>query len=157
MPATPIGRHPCRASTISNQAETPKANWRASAPFALAFCNRGVSEIELGRYDDALADYAIAIGKDPKLTYCHFNRANLYLILGEYQRDISDYTTALGERASDPTALSRRGQAYEAIEQTEQALDDYKAALEIDPRIESAREGLARLMEKQKHSNNGTK
>jgi tetratricopeptide (TPR) repeat protein len=125
---------------------------RLKPDFALAYCNRGVSEVELGRYDDALADYSIAVSAAPDLSYCHFNRGNLYLILGEWMKAISDYTTALGERPSDPTALSRRGQAYEAIAQTKQALDDYNAALEINPRIESAREGVARLMEQQKHS-----
>jgi tetratricopeptide (TPR) repeat protein len=113
--------------------------------------------VELGRYDDALADYAIAISDEPRLTYCHFNRGNLYLILGEWLKAISDYTTALGERPSDSITLSRRGQAYEAIAQTKQALDDYNAALEINPRIESAREGVARLMEQQKRSDKGNK
>jgi hypothetical protein len=42
----------------------------------------------LGRYDDAIADYSVAIDKDAALTRCHFSRGNLYLMLGEYQRAI---------------------------------------------------------------------
>jgi tetratricopeptide (TPR) repeat protein len=42
--------------------------------------------MELGRYDEALVDYVVAIDYDPKLTYCYFNRGSLYLTLGEYQK-----------------------------------------------------------------------
>ena len=59
---------------------------RLKPDFALAYCNRGLTNVQLGRYDDALADYSVAIGEDPNLTYCYFNRGNLYLTLGDYEK-----------------------------------------------------------------------
>jgi len=65
--------------------------------------------MQLGRYDEALVDYVVAIDQDPKLTYCHFNSGTLYLTLGEYQKAINDFSEALKEKGNDPFALTRRG------------------------------------------------
>jgi tetratricopeptide (TPR) repeat protein len=115
----------------------------------------GPGHFQLGRFDDALADYTVAIDRDATLTYCYFNRGNLYLALGEYQRAIDDLTRALAIKTRDAVALSRRGQAYEALGQLDQALDNFQAALEIAPGLESAEEGLARITEQKKHSDRG--
>jgi hypothetical protein len=48
--------------------------------------------------------------------------------------------------------LSRRGQAYEALDQKVHALDDFRAALQVDPKLESAKEGFAQLMAEQQRS-----
>lgn len=61
----------------------------------------------IGHYDEALVDYVVAIDRDPKLTYCYFNRGSLYLTLGEYQKAINDFTEAPGERRNDAVALTR--------------------------------------------------
>ena len=42
--------------------------------------------MELGRCDEALMDYVVAIDHDPKLTYCYFNRGSLYLTLANTRR-----------------------------------------------------------------------
>jgi tetratricopeptide (TPR) repeat protein len=78
-------------------------------------------------------------------------------MLGEYQKAVDDYTAAFGEHPSDANALSRRGQAYEAMGQTKETIDDFNAALEINPSLESAREGLSRLTQQQKHSDSGNR
>jgi tetratricopeptide (TPR) repeat protein len=75
-------------------------------------------------------------------------------MLGEYQKAIDDFTAAFGEHPSDANALSRRGQAHEALGQTKEAMDDYNAALQVDPQLESAKEGISRLTQLQKHSDN---
>ena len=117
---------------------------RLQPDFALAYCNRGLAEIELGRYDEALADYTQAIEQDPKLTYCYFSRGTLYLALGEYQKAIDDFSRQL-ELRTDASTYSRRAEAYEALGELQNALNDFQAAEQLDPKLESAREGLARL------------
>ena len=39
--------------------------------------------------------------------------------------------------------------------QAKEALDDYNAALEINPQLESAEEGLSRLTQQQRQSDDG--
>ena len=74
------------------------------------------------------------------------------LTLGEYQKAISDLTEALGERHDDPFALTRRAQAYEALGRKSEALDDFRAALDANPKLESAREGFDRITTEQQRS-----
>jgi tetratricopeptide (TPR) repeat protein len=125
--------------------------------FALAYCNRGLANFQLGRYDHALADYSVAIDQDALLSYCQFNRGNLYLVLGEYQRAVDDLTEALVAKPKNAIALNRRGQAYEALGQQAPALDDFRAALEIDPGLQSAEEGFACIATQQQRSDSSGK
>jgi hypothetical protein len=48
--------------------------------------------------------------------------------------------------------LTWRAQAYEAIGQGAQALNNFRAALKVNPRLESAREGFDRIMTEQQRS-----
>src|SRR5262249_41774175 len=112
--------------------------------FPLAYCNRGLAKTELGRYDEALADYTKAIEQDPKPKYCYFSRGTLYLAMGEYQKAIDDFSKQL-EFRTDAMTYSRRGEAYEALGELQKALSDFQSAEQLDPKLESAREGLARL------------
>jgi len=52
---------------------------RVEARFRARLCNRGLANLQLGHYDEALVDYSIALDRDPKLAYCHLDRGSLYL------------------------------------------------------------------------------
>ena len=54
---------------------------------------------------------------------------------------------------------SRRGEAYEALGELQKALSDFQAAEQLDPKLESTREGLARLAnaEPPQHSDGASK
>jgi tetratricopeptide (TPR) repeat protein len=99
-----------------------------------------------------------ALEQDPKLAYCHFSRGTLYLAIGEYEKAIDDFSKQL-ELRTDAITYSRRGQAHEALGKVEQALKDFQAAEQLDPKLESAREGLARLanVEPPQHSDGASK
>jgi tetratricopeptide (TPR) repeat protein len=131
---------------------------RLQPDFPLAYCNRGLAKTELGRYDEALADYTKAIEQDPKPTYCYFSRGTLYMAMGEYQKAIDDFSRQL-ELRTDAMTYSRRGEAYEALGELQKALSDFQAAEQLDPKLESAREGLARLATVQlpQHSDGASK
>ena len=64
--------------------------------------------------------------------------------MGEYQKAIDDFSRQL-EFRTDAMTYSRRGEAYEALGDLQKALSDFQAAEQLDPKLESAREGLARL------------
>ena len=119
--------------------------------------SRAFANFELNRYDDALADYTIAIARAPTLTYCYPGRGNLFLTIREYQKAVDDFTEAISQQPPDALTLSRRAQAYEALGQRDHALDDFRAALVADPKLESAKEGVARLTEEQKRSDSENK
>jgi tetratricopeptide (TPR) repeat protein len=121
---------------------------RLKPDLALAYCNRGYANFQLGRYDEALSDYTKAIGLDPRrLTYCYFSRGTFYLTIGAYQKAVEDLNKVIEQKPSDAVALSRRGQAYEGLGQLDEARDDFRAALEANPNLESASEGIGRLTE----------
>jgi len=124
---------------------------RLKPDLPLAYCNRGFANFQLGRYDEALNDYTKGLELDPKkLTYCYFSRGTFYLTMGDYQKAIDDFTKVLEQKASNAVALSRRGQAYEGLGQVNQAVDDFRAALDLNPKLDSAREGVERLSNEQK-------
>jgi tetratricopeptide (TPR) repeat protein len=129
---------------------------RLKPDLALAHCNRGLSNFQSGRYDEALADYTRGIELDPsKMSFCYFNRGTYYLVVGEYQKAVEDFTKAIGQKSPEAIALSRRGQAYEGLGQPEKALEDFRTALQLDPKLESAREGIDRLTTTQNRQGGG--
>ena len=128
---------------------------RLRPDFAPGYCSRGLAKLQLGQNNDALADYNAGIERDNKQIYCHFNRGNLYLAVGQHQKAISDFTAALSGRPADAMTLSGRAQAYEGLGQHDQALADYRAALNLDPTLESAKDGIERLGATQNHSGGG--
>ena len=77
---------------------------RLQPDFPLAYCNRGLEKTELGRYDEALADYTKAIEQDPNSTNCYFSTGSLYLAMGEYQKAIDDFSRQLEFRTDAMTA-----------------------------------------------------
>src|SRR5262245_29707506 len=86
------------------------------------------------------------------LAYCYFNRGSLYLTLGEHQKAINDLTEALKGRQGDSVALTRRAQAYQALGRKSEALDDFRAALDANPKLETAQEGFERIVTEQQRS-----
>src|SRR5262249_43506699 len=96
---------------------------------------RGLANVELGRYDEALVDYVLAIDHDLKLAYCYFNRGSLYLTLAEYQKAINDLIEELEGRWDDPVASTRRAQAYQAFDRKSEALDDFRAAPDTTSKV----------------------
>lgn len=127
---------------------------RLKPGFTLARCNRGFAYFRLGDYDHALADYTAGIAGSRGPSFCYLNRGTLFLAVGEYEKAVTDFTSVIGakpipqvvgDRPAGAIALSRRGQAHEALGHACPALDDYRAALEVYPKLEAAREGMARV------------
>jgi tetratricopeptide (TPR) repeat protein len=101
-------------------------------------------------------DLDSGVQRDAKLPFCYANCGSLYLVRGEYEKAISDFTEVVKLVPSDAMALSRRGQAYEALGQRDHALSDFQSALQKNPKLISAMEGVARLMAKPSQPVGGT-
>ena len=101
---------------------------------AATHTNRGVIQIALGNYDDAFADFNIAMNLLPDAASILLNRGNAYYHTGNYQRAIEDYMQSLELGFSEyPDVYINLGKSYERIGDVNQAEQNYRRALELAP------------------------
>ena len=98
--------------------------------------SRGYAHDERGEFDQAVAEYTVAIRLNPQGDVAYFaygNRGNAYAGQADYDRAIADYTAAIGLNPWDADAYFNRGYAYLIQEDYDRAIVDYTAAIELDP------------------------
>lgn len=105
-----------------------------------------------GQYEDALAQYAIALQIAPEMpssseirSICHANSAACLLKLEKYDDAIKECTKALELNPTYMKALIRKAEAHEKLENFEEAIADLKKILELDSSNVQARRGIQRL------------
>jgi tetratricopeptide (TPR) repeat protein len=95
--------------------------------------NRGATYNDLGRYEDALADYAQAIHLNPAFALAHNNRGNTYHALGQYEDTLADFAQAIRLNPAYAEAYNNRGTTYDDLGRYEDALADYAQAIRLNP------------------------
>jgi tetratricopeptide (TPR) repeat protein len=95
--------------------------------------NRARVYAALGRLDEALADYAVAIGDDPNHAEHYLERAGLYRRLGRVEDAFADYATAMRLSPPFPEVVYNRGDLRASVEDVDGALADFSYVLELDP------------------------
>ena len=100
---------------------------------AIALGNRGAAYKLMGRYDQAIADFDIAIGLDPKNPQYWCQRGDLRAKKQLYAEAIADYTAALDKVPNYVWAFRGRGQAYLGQGNAKLALADINEALRAKP------------------------
>ncbi len=131
---------------IASCAESPKAEAAVAACTrlyedggldarnkAIALGNRGAAYKLMGRYDEAIADFDIAIGLDPKNPQYWCQRGDLRVKKQMYAEAIADYTAALDKVPDYVWAFRGRGQAYLGQGNAKLALADINEALRAKP------------------------
>jgi tetratricopeptide (TPR) repeat protein len=100
--------------------------------------NRGRVHASLGRFDDALADYAIVIADDPNHCEHYLERGNILRRMGRYDQAAADYQAAM--RLSPPFAeiYYNRGDLRLGLGDRDGALADFSYVLELDPALVDA-------------------
>ena len=78
---------------------------------AAAYRARAFGYCDLGRYEEAIADYDKAIGLDPKYAPAYNNRGNAYYDLGQYEEAIADYDRAIALNPEYADAYTNKGLA----------------------------------------------
>jgi tetratricopeptide (TPR) repeat protein len=76
----------------------------SSYPVIEAYNNRGIAYAGKRQYEQAVLDYARAIGLNPKFDKAYVNRGNAYWHLGKYEESFADYQTAIKLNPEDPNA-----------------------------------------------------
>ena len=100
--------------------------------------NRARVHAALGHFDDALADYAVAIAEDPNHAEHYLERGNILRRLGRYDEAAADYETAI--RLSPPFAeiYYNRADLRHGLGDRAGALADFGYVLELDPALVDA-------------------
>jgi tetratricopeptide (TPR) repeat protein len=111
----------------------------ATEPFAEAYLKRGEANADAHKYDDAIADYNMAIGLRPDYAEAYNDRGHAYHWKGgNGDRAIADFTRAIELRPNYPTAYNNRGVVYMAGGHPAQAIAEFDRALELDPSFRNA-------------------
>lgn len=96
----------------------------------------GVSNLNTGKTEEALADFNRAIKIDSNKAAGYLGRANTLNILGQYEKAIADYNIALEIKSDLANAYVNRASAYSNLGKIEEAIADYEKGLALDPKID---------------------
>jgi tetratricopeptide (TPR) repeat protein len=100
--------------------------------------NRARVYAGLGRLEEALADYAVAIGDDPNHPEHYLERGGLYRRLGRVDDAFADYATAIRLSPPFPELYYNRADLRAAVGDIDGALDDFSYVIELDPEFVDA-------------------
>jgi tetratricopeptide (TPR) repeat protein len=104
--------------------------------------------IELGKYDQAMADLDKVLESNPRLAAAYYLRGILYQRKNEHIRAISNFDKAIELNPRFAEAYNNRGIVYESESQYDRALSDYSEAIKLNPRFASAYANRATIMRK---------
>lgn len=110
--------------------------------------NLGTIQRNLGKLNEALLSYNVAIEKYPDNSFIRHNRASLYCEMDKFDDAIKDYNTILLSDPHDIEALYRRGLIYLSNKDLFSAEEDFEKILEINGDNLKGKMGLASIMKR---------
>ena len=102
--------------------------------------HRGMAYFSESRYDEAIADFGLALELNPECYKSAYFRGVTRSVTGEYGAGIEDFSRSLRINPYQFFALYRRAQCYWHIGDFPKALSDCEESLKIDPDNREARE-----------------
>ncbi len=108
----------------------------ACRPAASDYNNRGLMHFKLGHYEQALADYDLALALEPRLDSAYNNRANCYVVLGDLASAIADYEIALDFNPGNLRARINQGITYRDLGLYDLALENFDLVLLLGRRLQ---------------------
>jgi tetratricopeptide (TPR) repeat protein len=117
-------------------------------PKAEIYSDLGFIMAQLGKNEDALADYQKALDLDPNCASAHFNLAVNFVQAGAFEDAEPHYRQAL---AGKPNAETHNGLGYALARQgrVDEAVAEFRKAVEADPHFVPAYNNLADALAKQ--------
>lgn len=100
---------------------------------ARLFNDRGNALLDVGQFEEALANYDRALSIRPESAVALTNRSNVFRALHRLDDALSDLDTALGIRPAFPEALNNRGNVLRDMRRLSEALASFEAALQLRP------------------------
>lgn len=95
---------------------------------------RGVTYLNLGRIDSAIADFKVCAQQLPTNALPYFNLGNAYRIQKKLPEAIDAYTQAIALNVKYTAAYNNRGISYSELKKYDRALLDYNQSLKLNPR-----------------------
>ena len=117
----------------------------SNARNALLFSNLGTVQKRMGKIDEAIKTYTIALNITPYATSILLNRAALYLDKGLNDKAYVDYCNVIDLIPENTEARLFRAYIYMSRRQYDEARVDYNVILNKEPQHKSARIGLVLL------------
>jgi len=106
----------------------------AASPIPEVRVNLGNVLAQMGRRDEALAQYDQSLRQRAGFFEALFNRGNLYLESDHAVEALADYEAAIAVRADVPGLWNNRGTVLRRLRKFEDALFSYERALALAPR-----------------------
>lgn len=103
--------------------------------FAPAHNNRGIALLNLGRLEDAFANFDKASSVDPAYAEAHNNAGDALARLGRHEEALAKFDKALALRPDDAAGWNNRGITLIDLKRPEEALASYDTALSLKPDI----------------------
>jgi hypothetical protein len=94
------------------------------------YYNRGTALGQLGRYEEAIADFSKAIDTLP-FDYVYGNRATAYYLLGRYRDSLSDYDHAIALNPRNATSYYNRALVHRALGDLAAENQDLRTSCEL--------------------------
>lgn len=115
---------------------------------SLLFVNLGTVQRHLGKNDEALVSYNVALENHPDIPFILHNRASLYCEMNRLGDALQDYNIILKQSPDDVEALYRRALIYMTNKLPAAAKDDFDKICSIDKNSVKGKSGLALLMKR---------
>ena len=100
---------------------------------AFAYYNRGLTELETGEYDRAIADFDASIRLDSTSASTFNNRASAWYAKGDLDRAMVDFDRAIQLDPAYAFAYHNRGEIWRDKGDFSRAIADYSKAIGFDP------------------------
>ncbi|MDE0468148.1 MAG: tetratricopeptide repeat protein [Candidatus Poribacteria bacterium] len=101
--------------------------------FADVYFKWGEEKYKLGDYENAIADYDMAVQLNPDHADAYNNRGNVKYKLKQCNAAIADYDLAIRLNPNHADAYNNRGKAKHKLGQYRAAITDYNAAIQLKP------------------------
>ena len=105
----------------------------------------GVSSLNRGKTEKAMADFNRAIEIDPQAAGGYLGRANTLNIMGRYEEALVDYNEAIRLDPNSANSYANRAIAYSHLKEYEKAIADYEKCLQLNPKIDNPPGFIKRL------------
>ena len=122
----------------------------AHASNYLLLSNLGTVQRRIGKQNEALESYSLALNLSPYSVTILLNRASLYLEMDHLDKAYSDYCNVIDIDRNNKEALQFRAYIYMRKRQYQNARLDYRSLLELEPDNKTARLGIAMANQKDK-------